>query len=301
MHKGVYRHTEERKAKIRAARQRRKEELGYINSPETRAKIGRAAIGKPKSEETRAKLSAAGKIRQYAPEHLQKFQDAGHAALRGKTGELSASWKGDQASYVTIHQWVVQQKGKPFGCEMCGTTVDRRYNWTSRSGDTLRDTDDWMSVCIPCCRKKYPHEVWNKGKQTGPNLKARGARPGTANKGSFVKGQAAHNKGRMMPSYSGERHPRWKGGLTKIDHKIRSTVAYKQWRMAVLERDHFTCVLCGYVHCKPRDIRADHILPFHQYPEVRFEVSNGRALCVPCDLTHGWQMWREGNHVIDTP
>ena len=126
-----YRHSEEAKQKIRDAKARRKAELGYINSPTTRAKISKAGIGRTKSDETRAKLSVAGKKRAYTPEHLQKLQEAGHAALRGKTGELSASWKGQSASYVTIHQWVVQQKGPAFGCEMCGTTVDRRYNWTS--------------------------------------------------------------------------------------------------------------------------------------------------------------------------
>ena len=173
MRKGTYKHSEEQKQKIRDARLRRKAELGYLNSPETREKIRQANRGKTPSEETRTKLSEANRGRIYDPEHMRKFREAGQAVMRGKTGILSASWKGDNASYVTIHQWVAQQKGKPFGCEMCGTTAPRRYNWSSRSGQNLRDVSDWMSICVPCCRKRYPHEIWNKGKKTGPLLAAR--------------------------------------------------------------------------------------------------------------------------------
>jgi 5-methylcytosine-specific restriction endonuclease McrA len=139
---------------------------------------------------------------------------------------------------------------------------------------------------------RYEGPPWNKGKETGPNLKARGPRHVSPNVGQFQKGQPAHNKGKKMPEISGERHGLWKGGTTKLTHKIRTSLEYRQWREAVVTRDKKTCVLCGYVSCKPRDIRADHIQPFHQYPALRFEVSNGRTLCVPCDLKHGWQPWR---------
>lgn len=60
--------------------------------------------------------------------------------------------------------------------------------------------------------------------------------------------------------------------------KIRQSAKYKAWRTLVFERDNYTCVQCnstGYLH-------GDHIKPFALYPELRFEVSNGRTLCVPC-------------------
>jgi 5-methylcytosine-specific restriction endonuclease McrA len=193
-----------------------------------------------------------------------------------------------------MQQWVMRHKGKAFGCEVCATTEQRLYNWTSRSGQRLRDLDDWMSICIPCRRKQSKLVPWNKGKRGIPLLKARGPRPHVqGNATSFKKGQPTHNKGKKMPSYSGENHPAWKGGVTKLSHKIRTSVEYKNWRLAVLERDNFTCVLCGYVSSKPRDMRADHIKPFHLYPELRFDVANGRALCVPCDHAHGWQVWHK--------
>lgn len=68
-------------------------------------------------------------------------------------------------------------------------------------------------------------------------------------------------------------------GNTPINKKIRLSSAYKAWRTLVFERDNYTCQECkkhgGYLH-------ADHIKPFAFYPELRFEVNNGRTLCVSC-------------------
>lgn len=51
------------------------------------------------------------------------------------------------------------------------------------------------------------------------------------------------------------------------------------WRKSVFERDNYTCQICGIRGVK---IQADHIKPFKYFPELRWELSNGRALCVPC-------------------
>lgn len=56
-------------------------------------------------------------------------------------------------------------------------------------------------------------------------------------------------------------------------------VEYKSWRNAIFKRDNYTCQICdeygGILH-------ADHIKPWAQYEELRYELSNGRTLCVPC-------------------
>lgn len=85
------------------------------------------------------------------------------------------------------------------------------------------------------------------------------------------------NKFRKLVA-KGELSHRWKGGTTTPTQLIRSSADYRRWRKAVLERDNHTCQMCG---SKER-IQTDHIKPFCNYPELRFEVSNGRALCEPC-------------------
>ena len=54
---------------------------------------------------------------------------------------------------------------------------------------------------------------------------------------------------------------------------------YRLWREDVFRRDDWTCVECG---THGGDVQADHIKPYAIYPELRYDVSNGRTLCVGC-------------------
>lgn len=74
-------------------------------------------------------------------------------------------------------------------------------------------------------------------------------------------------------------HNFWKGGVNKINLKIRGSLQYRLWRESVFERDNYTCVWCGQRGGK---LNADHIKPFCDYPELRFAIDNGRTLCIPC-------------------
>jgi hypothetical protein len=93
---------------------------------------------------------------------------------------------------------------------------------------------------------------------------------------------------------SGELSGQWKGGITPINHKIRTSLEYKLCRTAVYERDNYTCVWCGQRGGK---LNADHIKPFCLYPELRFAIDNGRTLCVDCHKKIGWNLFRENNPV----
>ncbi len=71
----------------------------------------------------------------------------------------------------------------------------------------------------------------------------------------------------------------WKGGISNIHERIRTTPEYKLWRKSVFERDKYTCVWCKQ---KGGQLNADHIKPFCDYPELRFAIDNGRTLCIEC-------------------
>lgn len=64
-----------------------------------------------------------------------------------------------------------------------------------------------------------------------------------------------------------------------INKVIRRSKKYKIWRESIFKRDGYTCLHCGI---RGTELNADHILPFSLYPEFRFDVNNGRTLCVPC-------------------
>lgn len=71
----------------------------------------------------------------------------------------------------------------------------------------------------------------------------------------------------------GNKSPHWRGGFTKRPVQI------KDWAKKVKVRDNFTCQLCGKVG---GELHSDHIKPYYLYPELRFDLNNGRTLCVPC-------------------
>ena len=75
-----------------------------------------------------------------------------------------------------------------------------------------------------------------------------------------------------------ENSPSWKGGIKK-DKDRRKSYDCVMWRKSVFERDDYTCQFCGI---RGAELNADHIKPYHEFPELRSDVSNGRTLCVSC-------------------
>lgn len=139
-----------------------------------------------------------------------------------------------------------------------------KYNYRHMKGNKLR------SGKIP----------WNKGLNVGVRTQT-----------SFKKGNIAWNKGKpgytttkrgkTFPALQGENHWNWQGGKTNETMRLRNSSAYKTWRNAVFERDNYICVICGK---RGGQLEADHIKQFALFPELRFEVSNGRTLCRNCHL-----------------
>ena len=91
-------------------------------------------------------------------------------------------------------------------------------------------------------------------------------------------------KQKMSAARRGEKNWNWKGGLAAGRSKIWYSEEYKQWRKSVFERDSYTCQMCNARCGNGVDVylQADHIKPFALYPQLRFEVSNGRVLCCGC-------------------
>lgn len=70
----------------------------------------------------------------------------------------------------------------------------------------------------------------------------------------------------------------WQGGKTSSNRLLRNSVETANWRKAVFVRDGYKCISCG----TGGRLSADHIKPWSLFPELRFEISNGRTLCWPC-------------------
>jgi 5-methylcytosine-specific restriction endonuclease McrA len=82
----------------------------------------------------------------------------------------------------------------------------------------------------------------------------------------------------------GAAHPKYTGGRRERNIEM-ARYPYKQWRLNVFRRDDFTCQRC---FSRKSGLVAHHIKHWAEYPELRYEVSNGVTLCDKChnDLHH---------------
>lgn len=93
-----------------------------------------------------------------------------------------------------------------------------------------------------------------------------------------------------------ENHPSWKGGRTAEHLRLRSTGAYRDWKLASLELHGFKCQECGVEQnsvCPccgvTTKLHVHHIQSFADYPDGRFDPHNSLVLCPKCHLVrhHG--------------
>lgn len=155
--------------------------------------------------------------------------------------------------------------------------------------------DNLKAKCFDCARVKNPRTTKGlpspfKGQKHTPesrqkmseankgNQKAKGSKR-TAAQRAYISQQT-----KKRVTLIGEKHPNWKGGISGEIMRIRKGSEIKLWRNFVFERDNFTCQHCG--DNKGGNLQAHHIKSFADYPELRFEVSNGLTLCKPCHDKH---------------
>jgi len=79
----------------------------------------------------------------------------------------------------------------------------------------------------------------------------------------------------------GSDNPMWKGGISRTHKTGYYSSEYKEWREKVFKRDNYTCQNCGK-HGSKNYLTAHHIKSFSEYPELRFDVDNGKTLCEDC-------------------
>lgn len=76
------------------------------------------------------------------------------------TGVKNPLWKGENAKYGTMHDWVEKWKGKPDTCEKCGKSVlsGKKIQWANIDHKYKRVLDDYIRMCVSCHRQ---HDIKN--------------------------------------------------------------------------------------------------------------------------------------------
>ena len=174
-------------------------------------------------------------------------------------GERNPNWKGGISK-------------KEFICISCGANFyghhSRNAKYCSRAckrneqiGKTGELSNRWLGgerekICLGCGIKivwqpKKPYSVFKAQK--------------------FCSKDCADKNGLR---YRGAEH--WRFNPEKI---ARDMVKQARWSKLILNRDNFTCQDCGK---RGGDLHAHHIIPYIEDTEKRWELENGKTLCVKC-------------------
>lgn len=88
-------------------------------------------------------------------------------------------------------------------------------------------------------------------------------------------------------AHKGKRSSCWKGGIT-TKSRLERVKFQQQIQKLVFERDGYKCTKCG----NGGSLQVDHIQPWAEYVEGRFDMNNCRTLCMKChyEVTFGKPM-----------
>ena len=146
-----------------------------------------------------------------------------------------------------------------------------KMGFRSEAGTKVNRT---LTPPSPWKGKKLPFPVWNKGMKTEEYI-------------------SHYKNGWNKVGLKGDKSPLWRGGITPLRQKIKSTKEWKEWIKAIMKRDGYQCVQCGE---KNNQLHVDHIKPYsiirresnittvEQAIECKelWDINNGQVLCLEC-------------------
>ena len=150
------------------------------------------------------------------------------------------------------------------------------FHWTLQpNADEIRERMRRTSSTAETHRKRS-EAAKRRADHTFLNLHS----PESRRKAAVTK-RTIENRIRSSRAVSGEKSHFWRGGVTAANQSARrmgaSSIEFRLWKEAVFARDNNTCQMKDDT-CGGR-LEADHIKSWLHFPELRFDVSNGRVLC----------------------
>lgn len=150
-------------------------EEDYVIPKERRIKMSNSHIGLKHSKETKEKIKKnSARLGKPMLPHVKEILIKVNTGMKRpyanpphEFDEKASRWAGDNITASGARQWVLRKFGKATKCEN-PTCHYPRYNankvllkeakhfvWSSKSGQSLRDRDDWFQLCLSCNRQYF--------------------------------------------------------------------------------------------------------------------------------------------------
>jgi len=130
---------------------------------------------------------------------------------------------------------------------------------------------------------------WNRGKHHSSESKRKIKEK--------MKGKRCGKNNPMFGKF-GKDSGHWKGGITLLNHQVRTCFQYRQWRSDVFSRDNYICQKCGakgiylIAHHKKEFaviLRENNIKTLDEalVCEELWNINNGETRCISCHPING--------------
>jgi len=177
-------------------------------------------------------------------------------------------------------------------CKYCEKIISVQRN-------KIRYKHNWGIFCSRRCKGKYASKYisGSNNPQYGKictSEELQRLRTMNIGKIPWIKGK--HHSEKTKRKMRGKNSPHWRGGKSKLKHRIRNSQNYKLWIKQIFERDNYTCQICGI---RGTELEVDHypftfveILSKNRIKTMQqarrckelWDTDNGRTLCQKCHI-----------------
>lgn len=196
------------------------------------------------------------------------------------------------ANRFEVSQETVRKRLHELGLEARRTGPARRFKPSAEELERLYQTMSMREIAdaygvgeTVVFNRLKEHGIVLSGFENGGHRKKTGKIFSETHRDNLAKSLRAIGRG-------GAANPRWNGGTTDENLRLRRSGAYAEWKRKALELRGSKCQECGINNRHVCEccgtlvvLHVHHVKSFADYPDIRFDPQNSEVLCPKCHWT----------------